>query len=300
MTLSPTRAPTQRLLKNPIKSFALSEAQYDHVRETHPDHVITEGENAVIGVPYRDFLIVHYSFTDLEVFRQRFPELFDACTRASSRDEAPRGVVLPFRDRVNRGWSEKTFWGVMLEDGPEWVEMSLVAIPQQDEPADQLEGGFSLREATAADRAAVSGIEAAALELPPLTEAGMQSLADNSACLRLVLDGAGAPVGYVSLSTFGGGWGVIEEMVLQPAVRAQLVKPVIDWSVAWLRSHGGRRVRQETQLNDDVLLPALRNAGFTPGETGIVYTRPVDPADVQARIDARKQSGTLIKFGNWR
>src|SRR5690606_8418876 len=123
-----------------------------------PQLIVTRDESAVIGFPYRDYLEVHYSFPNLEDFRQNFPEMFDACTRASSREEAPRGVLLPFRDRSNRRMAETVFWGVALEEGEQWVEMNLVAIPEQEEPGDSPAEGYTLREATAADREAISAL----------------------------------------------------------------------------------------------------------------------------------------------
>jgi hypothetical protein len=47
-------------------------------------------------------------------------------------------------------------------------------------------------------------------------------------------------------------------------------------------------------------LASLRALGFTPGETGIDYTRAVDPAEVRAKIDERQAHGTLIRYGDWR
>ena len=99
-----------------------------------------EGEGAVIGLPLRDFLEVHYAFPDIEMFVDRFAELFERVIGASSKQEAPRGLVIAFRDRPNRPAAETVFWSVALDQGEQWVEMNLVAVPEQPVPVDEDRG----------------------------------------------------------------------------------------------------------------------------------------------------------------
>ena len=113
-----------RLSRNPVKSFSLTEAQYDRVTQERPYFVAREGEGAVIGLPLRDFLEVHYAFPDIEMFVDRFAELFERVIGASSKQEAPRGLVIAFRDRPNRPAAETVFWSVALDQGEQWVEMT--------------------------------------------------------------------------------------------------------------------------------------------------------------------------------
>jgi hypothetical protein len=80
-----------------------------------------------------------------------------------------------------------------------------------------------------------------------------------------------------------------------------LLTPLLKWSVAWLRNHQGRRVRRKVYIDDTAQLNALKDLGFTPGETGLDYTRSsVDAAEVRAAIEERQSHGTMIKFGDWR
>jgi hypothetical protein len=291
--------PFQKLSKNPVKSWSLTEAQFERVKEERPELFATDFDNAVIGVPYRDYLMIHYSYPDFENFRERFPAMLRQVTEASSNAEGPRGAVLIFRDRPNRGLAETVFWSVFLTEAGEWVEMNHVALPEQEAPGDVLIEGFSVREASDADLAAIGEIETAA-GLPPLTSAGLASLARDSRTGRLVFDASGTPVAFFNLRGESGGWGIIETPVIKPELREKLTAPILRWAIAWLRTNGARRVRQQVMLNDSVSLSALREAGFTPGETGLIFTRTVDAVAENADLADRKTKGTHIAFGNWR
>src|SRR5438128_2229643 len=100
--------PYQRLMKSPVKSVSLTEAQYERVRERRPELIINDGEVSIVGRPHRDYLEVHYGYPEVAGFRDNFTELFVRLVSASNRQEAPRGVVLSFRDRPNRPLAEVT------------------------------------------------------------------------------------------------------------------------------------------------------------------------------------------------
>src|SRR6266700_2675872 len=102
--------PYQRLLAAPVKSVSLSEAQFERVRAERPELVLFAGESTILGRPYRDSLEIHYGFPDLEVFRASFATGFERVVGASSKEEAPRGLILRFRDRPNRMSAETIFW----------------------------------------------------------------------------------------------------------------------------------------------------------------------------------------------
>jgi len=290
----------QRLTKSPVKSFTVTEAQYDRVQEKRPQLIAREGEYAVIAVPYCDYLEVHYAFPDVATFRDRFNDLFNGATGASSKAEAPRGLVIPFRDRPNRALAQQLFWNLALDEGMEWVEMNHVALPEQPEPENTLEGGFTVREANSADAGAIAEIEADASGQPRLSEGGVQSIYDNARWLRVVADSSGAPIGFVAAHSEPGGWAVIDLLALRAGVRDQLREPVMRWVIAFSRHNGGRRIRRRLYMDRTVDLTLLRSLGFTPGETGIDYNRAVDPEEVKSKIEERQGHGTLIKFGDWR
>jgi hypothetical protein len=259
-----------------------------------------EGDGAIVGRPYRDVLEVHYAFGDVPAFRRSFNELFERCAAASSKQEAPRGAVVAFRDRPNRALAETLFWEAALEEAGQWVEMDWTAVPEQQEPGDTLEGEFRVREATDADRDTIAGLEAEVSGMPPLSKAGVESIYEGARWLRLVETASGAPAGFVSLRSEPGGWGIIEQLVLQPGAREQLREPLLRWAVAFLRNNGGRRQRGKVYLNDTEQLAVMRSLGFRPGESGVDYTRPVSRDEVRQKVEARQAHGTIIKFGDWR
>jgi hypothetical protein len=292
--------PWQRAAKRPVKSFTLTEEQFKRIEEQRPGLIVVDGEATVVGRPYRDFLEVHYAFPDVQDFSNRFNDVFDRCTRASSKQEAPRGVIIRFRDRPNRALAVTVFWESALVEGGHWVEMDYLTVPEQDDPGDKIEGGFLVRDATEADRDTVSRLEAEVAGQAPLTPGGVDSLYSESRWLKLVTTSSGVPVGCVALRTESPGWGIIEDIFLLQAVRDQLREPLLRWVMAFLRNNGGRRQRRRAYLDNTEEVALLREIGFTPGETGVDYTRPVDPADVQRKVEERQSHGTMIKFGDWR
>src|SRR5438105_10011453 len=94
--------PYQKLMASPVKSVSLSEAQYSRVEAQTPRLILDEGTSRVIGRLYRDRLEIHYGFSELEPFRANFAEMFERVVGQSNKAEAPRGLVLAFRDRPNR------------------------------------------------------------------------------------------------------------------------------------------------------------------------------------------------------
>lgn len=292
--------PWQRAVKRAVKSFTLTQDQYTRIEEKRPELIVTEDDGVVVGQPLRDFLVMHYAYPEVPEFSDRFKDMFDRCTRASSKLESPRGVILSFRDRPNRARAVTIFWDCALNEAGHWVELDHLSVPEQDDPGSDIEGGYQLRDATDADRDTVSRLEAEVAGLPPLTPGGVETLFENSDWIKLVTTSSGVPAGCVVLRREPGGWGIIDHVFLLQAVRDQLREPVTRWAIAFLRNNGGRRQRRRVYLdqNEDVAL--MRNLDFVPGETGVDYTRPVDPADVEQRIEDRKSHGTVIKFGDWR
>lgn len=292
--------PWQRATKRGIKTFTLSEEQFDRVTQRRPHLVITEDESILLARPYRDFLEVHYAYPDVPAFRERFKDMLKSSLSASSREEAPRGVLLAFRDRPNRPLANQLFWESTLRESKHWVEVEYNAVPEQPEPSNELEGGFSIREAAATDRDAIADIEAAATGQPRLSEAGIDSIFESARWLYLVSDAEGNAVGAIAMRREAAGWGIVDEVFVKPEAQAALREPLAAWTLAFLRNNGGRRQRRRVNLEDDADLQTLRRMGYVPSESGVDYVRPVEDADIQAEVEERKSHGTIIKFGNWR
>jgi hypothetical protein len=291
--------PYQKLAKNPVKSWSLTEGQFERVRSERPELLVQDFDNGVIGVPYGDYLMVHYSYPDFENWRERFADQFQQMTRGSSNAEAPRGAVLFFRDRPNVGHAETLFWSVMLAKGPEWVEMNHVSLPEQEPPSDTLAEGFTVREATDADLAAIGSLDEA-IGRTPLTAGGLATLARDSKTGRLVVDGSGAPAAFFTLRGEPGGWGIIETPLIRPDLREKLTPSILRWAIGWLRTNNARRIRQTVLLEDSVSISALRELGFTPGETGLIFSRTVDAVAENEALEHKKNHASDIRFGNWR
>jgi len=291
--------PWQRATKRGVKTFTLSQEQYDRVVERRPGLIATDEDSVVLCRPYRDFLEVHYAYAEVPAFRDTFKPMLKAVLSASNREEAPRGVILAFRDRPNRPLAAQLFWETGLEESKHWVEVEYTSVPEMDPPSDQLEGGFTVREATESDRDAVAGVEAEATGFDRLTDAGIDSLYESARWLYLVHDGAGRPVGLIAMRREGS-WGLIDETFILSGVRAALTEPLARWALAFLRNNGGRRQRRRINLEDDNDLQMMRRLGYDPAESGVDYVRPVEESGIQEKAEERKAKGTIIKFGNWR
>ena len=291
--------PWQRATKRGIKTFTLSQEQYDRVAERRPQLIVQEEDSTVLCRPYRDFLEVHYSYAEVPAFRDRFKPMLKSVLSASSREEAPRGVILAFRDRPNRPIATQLFWEAALEESKHWIEVEYASVPEMEAPGDHLEHGFTVHEATDADREAIRTVEAEATGLTRLTEAGLDSLYENARWLYVVNDASARAVGVVAMRR-DGSWGIVDETLILPEQRTSLREPLARWSLAFLRNNGGRRQRRRINLEDDEELQMMRRLGYTPAESGVDYVRPVQESDIQEKVEERKSHGTIIKFGNWR
>ena len=224
--------------------------------------------------------------------------MLEKVVAGSSKAEAPRGLVLSFRDRPNRMTADTVFWSVAMEQGEQWVEMNLVAVPEQPEPSNNL-GEYDVVEVDASNEGAARELEASVTGLAPLSAGGMRSLRQNSR--RCASRATGPPVSSSlccrcapSPEACG-----IDLMLVKHGANA-VRRPLLGWAIAWLRNNRGRRTRTRVNVDDTAQLTALKDAGFTPGEIGLLFTRTVDKAEIDARMEERKAHGTIIKFGDWR
>lgn len=291
--------PWQRATKRGVKTFTLSEEQFDRVTQRRPQLIVSEEDSILLARPYRDFLEIHYAYGEVPAFRDTFKPMLKAALSASNRDEAPRGVLLAFRDRPNRPIANQIFWEAALEESKHWIEVEYTSVPEMEGPSSELEGGFTVREATEADRDDVVKVEAEATGQPPLTEAGLDSLYESARWLHIVHDAAGKPVAVQSMRREGS-WAMVDDVLIVPDVRDALREPLARWTLAFLRNNGGRRQRRRVNLEDDDELQMLRGLGYSPAESGVDYVRPVEESDIQVKVEERKSHGTIIKFGNWR
>lgn len=291
--------PWQRASKRGVKTFTLTQEQYDRVGERRPELIVTGEDSTVLCRPYRDFLEVHYAYGEVPAFRDHFKEMLKEALSHSSREEAPRGVILAFRDRPNRPMAAQLFWETALEESKHWVEVEFTSVPEMEEPSNELEHGYTIREAGDADREAIATVEEQATGLPRLTAAGIDSLYENARWLYIVQDASSRPAAVIAMRR-DGSWGIIDETFVLPEAREALGESLSRWALAFLRNNGGRRQRRRVNLEDDAELQMMRRLGYTPAESGVDYVRPVEDSDIQEKVEERKSHGTIIKFGNWR
>jgi energy-coupling factor transporter ATP-binding protein EcfA2 len=263
--------PFEKLLNNRFALLDLTREQFSRLLSERPDLVALEGESAVLGFPYRDHLVIHYSLPDLATFLARFSDLFRRCVAVASQEETPRGVLVRFHDRSHRRLTDAVFSQIRLAQGPAWVDMGSTEAPKLARPG-WLAEGYEVREASFEDLAAIGELDIASGN-KPLTEGGLLTLARESRTGQIVQDKDGQTVGFFNLRIEPAGVGVLEAPLLHPRVRGRLVEPVLLWSLDWLSNQGAGRFRQRVNATDDVTLRALKKAGFVQIKAGLTYQR---------------------------
>jgi ABC-type multidrug transport system fused ATPase/permease subunit len=260
------------LLGNRYRHFALTRQQFERLLEERPELVVIEGNSAVVGFPYRDYLVVHYSLPDLDAFVARFPALFGRCVSASNDEEAPRGTVVRFHDRFSRSRTDSVFASLKLLHGPEWTQMVLKHAPAPSSLHHHMPAGYGVRVASPDDLEVIGELEMAS-GLKPLTENGLWTLAQESRTGQIVTDGRGQAVGFFNLRMAEGSVGILEPPILHPTVRERLAEPVLHWSLRWLCDQGALQFTATLDTSNSVMMRALKGAGFVQGQAGLTYTR---------------------------
>jgi len=70
------------------------------------------------------------------------------------------------------------------------------------------------------------------------------------------------------------------------------------WVLASFHQQGLRRATLTVNTDNGAAIALYRKLGFTPGQIGVDYRRPIAEEEVQRVLEKRR--GSVIKFGGWR
>lgn len=294
------KTPYEKAQRGALRDFGMSKDDLRSLERKRPELVVLDGEAVLAGQVRRRQVELHYAFPDRDEFVKRFPPMFARLLDGVQQSEAPMGFRLRLIDRSSRPYVEPVLKTHAFELSREWMEMTLVELPDAPLPADGIAPGFVLRDARPSDAQAIVELEDAAFTAPAPTVDEAHDALKTAAFYRVLEEAAtGAVVGSLFGSLRPMATGYINTLAVHPQYqRRGHGEAMLRWALAWFREQGLRRSALTVSVENTAAIALYRKLGFTPGIMGFNYRRPIDPAEVRQVLD--KHRGSHIKFGGWR
>ena len=281
--------PYQRMLKSPLRSVSISEEVFRTLERDQPGRIIIDGDSILIGQTYPGVVGLEYGFRDSDAFVQRFPAMLRLLLPALDTESAPMGLRLRLTDAPSRPFIEPTLSALAFDVTRDWLRMTLAKLPKGGQRGDAVAPGFALRAARGDDAQDIAQIDAAAFQYPELSVTTARAAIDEMPVVRVLEDSATKhAVGLLLLRIEPPATGYISDIALHPDYqRRGLGEAMMRWALAWF---------QEKKLDSAALIvssdngPAValyRKLGFTVGETGLDYRRPLDEDEVRQVLENR-------------
>jgi mycothiol synthase len=174
----------------------------------------------------------------------------------------------------------------------EWWHMSLPALPEGVDLADQLAPGLLLRPARREDAEAIVELDAVAFVLPSLTPAVAREQIERAPVLRVLEDTTrGRAIGYLQLGIHPAATGYLAELAVHPdQQRRGLGEAMLRWALAWFRSQGLTSAALQVNTDNAPAIALYRKLGFAAGEIGLDYRRPIDEDEVRQVLEKQRRS----------
>ncbi len=286
----------QRAAKAGVRAFWLNEEQFRALQSTRPELVVTDERGVLAGQP-RGSLLLHFAFDNKEAFLERFPEMFERLAAAVQPEEVPPGIFIRFADRPARPYVEPVLFAHLFSIEMDWLEMY---IPELQPPAEaEPPSGYVIREAREDDAEALMQVEAAAFPRARWTAGALQQWIRAESPLRVAVAPAGEVAGYTGMRMPSSRAGVITDVAVAPDYRrGGLGRALTARALRDLHARGARSVSLSVASDNGAAIALYRSLGFRPGQGGVTYRRPADPAEL-ARL-REETKGTFVKFGGWR
>ncbi len=286
----------QRAAKAGVRAFWLNEEQFRALQSTRPELVVTDDRGVLAGQP-RGSLLLHFAFDDKEAFLARFPEMFERLAAAVRPEEVPPGIFIRFADRPARPYVEPILFAHLFSIEMDWLEMY---IPELQPPAEaDLPPGYVLREAAEDDAESLVQVEAVAFPRGRWTAPALREWIGAESPLRLAVALDGSIAGYTGVRMPSSRAGVIADVAVAPDHRRRgLGRALTACALRELHARGARSVSLSVASDNGAAIALYRSFDFRPGQGGVTYRRPADPAELARLREATK--GTFVKFGGWR
>ncbi len=291
------RDPYNRGLKQRLRHIALSAEAFEELQRVQPDHVLIEDDGILIAQPYQGMIGLQYAFPNSDCFVRLFPDMFERLLQALTLDEAPMGIRMRLTDAPSRPYVDPILIAHAFEVSRDWVRMELHELPAVDAPDDAIADGFLLRDARVQDAEAIAQLDAVAFPMSWLTPDVVRDSVEQGPVFRILEDTESArAVGFLRLRKEGATEGYVSDIVLHPDYqRRGLGEAMMRWALAHFRKDGQRAAALTVSTDNRAAIALYRKLGFTAGETGIDYRRPVDEDEVRQILEKNRASHITVR-----
>jgi ribosomal protein S18 acetylase RimI-like enzyme len=294
------KSPYEKAQRGALRDFGFSRDELRALERARPELVVIDEDAVLVGQIRQRRVDLHYAYPNRDDFVRRFPSMFARLLDGVQLSEAPLGFRVRLIERPARPYVEPVLRAHAFELSREWMEMTLVELPDAPLPSDGIAPGFVLRDARPEDAQAIAELEDAAFATPALTIDEVREFLKKAAFYRVVEDTAtGSIVGSLLGEARPAATGYVNTLAVHPQCqRRGLGEAMLRWSLAWFREQGLRRATLTVSAENAGAIALYRKLGFTPGAMGFNYRRPIDPDEVRQVLE--KHRGSIIKFGGWR
>lgn len=267
----------------------------DALERKHRDLIIEDGANVLAAEGHGERRLL-YSFESDRAFADRFSSMFEQLLprlRQALGDGSLRFrlAYFPARPMVEPVLKRLSF--VPVRD---WFEFTLERATKL--PATPAPRGVRFRAGGLADVSALVRVDRECFPDTPMPPEGMRASIKQGEQV-LVAERGGDTVGYCLYSQPDPGAGFIHVVAVSEAHRDQGIGAALTTRACKrLFAEGAREVSLTTDQDNGSAIRLYRRLGFKQTRAGRDYSRPTDPAEVEALQSAKR--GTLIRFGGWR
>ena len=290
------RDPYQRALKSRLRHIALSEEAFNELRRSQRDHVVIEDTGLLVAQPYQGAIGLQYAFPDSDQFARHFPTMFSRLLPALTIEEAPLGIRLRHTDASSRPYVEPVLSAHAFEVMRDWIRMELAELPNASLD-NRIDDGFLLREAHSDDAEAIVEVESVAFPMSWLTPDVVRRSVDQGPVFRVLEDiSSGRAIGFLRLRADRPEEGYVSDVALHPEYqRRGLGEAMLRWALARFREDGLRSAALTVSSDNGPAIALYRKLGFTAGEAGIDYHRPIDEDEVRQVLEKNRASHITVR-----
>ena len=289
--------PFRRALQSQLRHIALSGEAFNQLQKTQPDHVVIEDAALLAAQPYQGAISLQYAFPNSDQFVRQFPAMFSRLLPALSIDEAPMGIRLRHTDASSRPYIEPVLVAHAFELMRDWIRMELAELPSEAQGATAIPEGYALRAARMEDAESIAELDAAAFPMPLRPADVVRTALEQDPVFRVLEDtSTGLAVGFLRLRTNNPGEGYISDVALHPEYqRRGLGEAMMRWALAQFREDGLQRAALTVSTDNGPAIALYRKLGFTAGEAGIDYYRPIDEDEVRQVLEKHRASHITVR-----
>ena len=290
------RDPYRRALRSRLRHIALSEEAFNELRRSQRDHVVIEETGLLIAQPYQGAIGLQYAFPDRDQFVRHFPTMLSRLLPALTVEEAPLGIRLRHTDASSRPYVEPVLIAHAFELMRDWIRMELAELPDAS-PDDRIDDGFLLREARSDDAEAIVEVESVAFPMSWLTPDVVRRSVDQGPVFRVLENvSTGRAIGFLRIRANPPAEGYVSDVALHPEYqRRGLGEAMMRWALARFREDGLRCAALTVTSDNGPAIALYRKLGFTAGEAGIDYRRPIDEDEVRQVLEKHRASHIKVR-----